>query len=104
MDVAQWTLEVAKVVGPTGAVFAIWLLLRKQPVQAAVTLSKEPPPGVDRMIELLQEIRDSVRDAGHERKVMTGSLKRIERRQSTQERLKNMPGRMPPMTDEELGL
>ena len=84
MDVAAWSLEIAKVVGPAGAVLLLWALMQRRPPSVPVQLSQEPPPGVDRMIELLSEIRDAVRDAGHERRGMAAQLERIERRQSEQ--------------------
>lgn len=89
MDVAAWSLEIAKIVGPAGAVLLLWLLMKRSPPPVPVSLSQEPPPGVDRMIDLLTEIRDAgretrdaVRDGQHQRTAMQVQLDRMERRQS----------------------
>lgn len=85
MDVAAWSLEIARIVGPFGAVLLLWLVLRSKGggiKVAPISLSQEPPPGVDRMIELLTEIRDGVRDQHHQHNAMAATLERVERRQS----------------------
>lgn len=80
MDLAQWSIEVARIVGPVGAVVLFWAWLARRGSAGAVTeLAADPPPGIARMIELLTEIRDGVRDAGHEREAMKAALDRIER-------------------------
>lgn len=71
MDVAQLTLELAKTVGPAGALLvAFWWFNRPATDRR------------DRMIELLTEIRDGIRDSSHRHDSMMRTLDRIERRQS----------------------
>jgi len=80
MDVATLALELAKIMGPTGAVLGVWAWLhmkaKKPPVPESVTIAG------DVVVQLLTEIRDGIREEHHQHKSMMGALDRIERRQS----------------------
>ena len=72
IDTGAIIMEAVRTAGPVGviALAAIWW--RKQPAK--------PAGHDDKVVQLLTEIRDLMRDAGHERRAMREDHKRIERR------------------------